>query len=200
MPWTDPLADADELLRCMGDVIALSTLPKAWQNYSLRQIGDSIVDSVSTMLAADFVLIILTDHDSRRSGPDVDPASLDHVRTLLKREWATFGDDDQVFIVANGSSGPSLHAATAPIGLRRYAVLAAGSSRVRFPTTTDRLLLTAGANQAAMANQHRLGNTDKRRFTPLGQQSTDFIGIELLAGAGTSIRFTVPSAGVAYAS
>ena len=42
MPWTDPLADPDELRRCMRDVVALSTLPKAWRNYDLRRIGDSI--------------------------------------------------------------------------------------------------------------------------------------------------------------
>jgi C4-dicarboxylate-specific signal transduction histidine kinase len=175
MPWTDPLADPDELRRCMRDVIALSTLPKAWRNYNLPQIGDSIADSVFTMLAADFVLIILPDHDTQRSGPDVDPASLDHVRTVLKRERATSGDD-QRFIVANGSSGPDLHVATAPIGLRQYAVLAAGSFRVPFPTETEQLLLTTGANQATIA-MHWLGDTDRRRFTTLAQQSTDFIGI-----------------------
>jgi PAS domain S-box-containing protein len=181
MPWIDPLADPDELRRCMRDVIALSALPKAWRNSNLRQIGDSIADSVFTMLAADFVLIILPDHDTQRSGPDVSPAILDHVRTVLKRERATFGDD-QGFIVANGSSGPDLHVAAAPIGLRQHAVLAAGSFRVPFPTKTERLLLTTGANQAAMAIQHWLGDTDKRRFTTLAQQSIDFIGIASLDG------------------
>jgi PAS domain S-box-containing protein len=139
----------------MRDVIALSALPKAWRNSNLRQIGDSIADSVFTMLAADFVLIILPDHDTQRSGPDVSPAILDHVRTVLKRERATFGDDQG---------------------------FAAGSFRVPFPTKTERLLLTTGANQAAMAIQHWLGDTDKRRFTTLAQQSIDFIGIASLDG------------------
>jgi hypothetical protein len=58
MPWTDPLADPDELRRCMRDVVALSTLRKAWRNYDLRRIGDSIAGALFTMLAADFVLII----------------------------------------------------------------------------------------------------------------------------------------------
>jgi PAS domain S-box-containing protein len=181
MPWTDPLADPDELRRCIRDVSALSTLPKAWRNYNLPQIGDSIADSVFTMLAADFVLIILPDHDTQRSGPDVEPANLDHVRTVLKGQRATFGND-QGFIVANGSNGRDLHVATAPIGLRQYAVLAAGSFRVPFPTKTEQLLLTTAANQAAIAIQHWLGDTDKRQFTTLAQQLADFIGIVSLGG------------------
>ena len=121
MPWTDPLADPDELRRCMRDVVALSMLPKTWRNYDLRQIGDSVAGAVFTMLAADFVLIILPNQNNQltellRSDSGLDPASLDHVRTVLKRERATFS--------ANGSSGHNLHVATAPIGLGEYAVIA----------------------------------------------------------------------------
>jgi PAS domain S-box-containing protein len=186
MPWTDPLADPDELRRCMRDVVALSMLPKAWRNYDLRRICDSIAGALFTMLRADFVLIILQNHDTHltellRCDPDLDPASVDHVRTVLKRERATFGDD-QGFIVANGSGGRNLQVATAPIGLSEYAVLAAGSFRAAFPTKTERLLLTIGANQAAIAFQHWLGDADERRFTMLAQQSTDFITIASLSG------------------
>ena len=186
MSWIDCLSDPDELRRGMRDVIALSTLPKAWRNYDLRQIADGIAGAVFTMLAADFVLIVLPNQDNQltellRSDPDLDPASLERVRTVLKREKATFSDD-QEFIVGNGSSGHNLHVATAPIGLGKYAVIAAGSFRVGFPTKTERLLLTTGANQAAIAFQHWLDDADKRRFTTLAQQSTDFIGIASLSG------------------
>jgi PAS domain S-box-containing protein len=186
MPCTDPLADPDELRRCMRDVVALSMLPKAWPNYDLRRIGDSIASALFTMLRADFVLIILQNHDTHltellRCDPDLDPPSVDHVRTVLKRERATLADD-QGFIVANGSSGRNLHVATAPIGLSEYAVLAAGSFRAAFPTKTERLLLTIGANQAAIAFQHWLADADKRRFTTLAHRSTDFISIASLSG------------------
>jgi hypothetical protein len=59
MPWTEPPANSDELRRCIRDLVALSTFPAAWRNYDERQIGDSIVAALITMLAADFVLIIL---------------------------------------------------------------------------------------------------------------------------------------------
>ncbi|MEA2963151.1 MAG: hypothetical protein QOI46_3249, partial [Alphaproteobacteria bacterium] len=40
MPWTEPLA-TDELQRCIRDLVALSTLPAAWQNNDMPQIGSS---------------------------------------------------------------------------------------------------------------------------------------------------------------
>lgn len=168
MPWTEPPANSDELRRCIRDLVALSTFPAAWRNYDERQIGDSIVAALITMLAADFVLIILPGQGNQlaeliRSEPDLNPASLDHVRTVLKQEKAAFSFE-QEFVVANASGG-NVHVATSPIGLGGDAVLAAGSSRGTFPTKTERLLLTTGANQAAIALQQWLGDADKRRFT-----------------------------------
>ena len=186
MPWTEPLADPDDLRRCIRDLVALSTLPAAWRNYDMRQIGDSIVAALITMLAADFVFMALPIHGDQftelaRSDPTLTPASLDHVRAILQREKATLGGE-QEFIVADASSGRNLHVATAPIGLSGDAMVAAGSSRSTFPTRTEKLLLNTGANQAAIAFQQWLGDADKRRFTTLVQRSTDVVGIASLGG------------------
>ena len=48
----------DELRRCIRDLVALSTLPAAWQKYDMRQIGDSIVAALISMLDADFVFVM----------------------------------------------------------------------------------------------------------------------------------------------
>jgi PAS domain S-box-containing protein len=186
MPWTEPLANPDELARCIRNLVALSTLPTAWRHYDMRQIGDSIVTSLITMLAADFVLIAIPNHggpvtELTRSNPDLSLASLDRVRTTLQREKTTLGRE-RAFVVANPSGSEHLHVATAPIGMGGDAVLAAGSSRETFPTEVEKLLLNAGANQAIHAFQQWLGDTDKRRFTTLVQQSTDFVGIASLDG------------------
>jgi PAS domain S-box-containing protein len=186
MPWTEPLANADDLRRCIRDLVALSTLPAAWRNYDTRQIGDSIVATLIAMLAADFVLIMLPSHGNRitelvRSDPKLNPGSLDDVRAMLQSERATLSAERE-FIVATVSGGKNQHVATAPIGLGGDAVLVAGSSRSTFPTKTERLLLTTGANQAAIAFQQWLGDADKRRFTTLVQRSTDFVGIASLGG------------------
>jgi signal transduction histidine kinase len=186
MPWTEPLEDPDDLRRCIRDLVALSTLPAAWRNYDMRQIGDSIVAALITMLAVDFIFMALPNHGDQfteltRNDPALTPASLDHVRAILQRENATLSGE-QEFIVADASSGRNLHVATAPIGLSGDAMVAAGSSRSTFPTRIEKLLLNNGANQAAIAFQQWLGDADKRRFTTLVQRSTDVVGIASLGG------------------
>jgi PAS domain S-box-containing protein len=193
MPWTEPLANSDELRRCIRDLVALSTLPAAWQGFDERQVGDSIAGSLITMLGADFVLLILSGQANQltellRSEPTLTPAGLDRVRTVLKQENAAFSVQHE-FNVANGPGG-NLHVTTSPIGLGGDAVLVAGSSRGMFPTKTERLLLTTAANQVAIAFQQRLGDADKRRFTTLVQRSTDFIAIASLSG---HIRYVNPA-------
>ncbi len=186
MPWTEPLANSDELRRCIRDLVALSTLPAAWRDYDMRQIGDSIVAALISMLDADFVFIALPSDGNQvneltRSDPKLNPARLDHVRTMLQREKATI-NGEQEFIAADASGGNDLHVVTVPVGLGGDAILAAGSARGTFPTKTEKLLLNIGANQAAIAFQQWLGDADKRRFTTLVQRTTDFIGIASLSG------------------
>jgi signal transduction histidine kinase len=138
------------------------------------------------MLDADFVFIALPNDGNQvneltRSDPKLNPARLDHVRTMLQREKATI-NGEQEFIAADASGGNDLHVVTVPVGLGGDAILAAGSARGTFPTKTEKLLLNIGANQAAIAFQQWLGDADKRRFTTLVQRTTDFIGIASLSG------------------
>lgn len=187
MPWTDPLVNSSELKRCIRDLVALSTLPAAWQNYDMRQIGSSIVAALISMLDADFVFIALHGDDNEliteltRSSPKLDPVELKHVRSLLERDKATLGSG-QAFAVAGACGGRDLHVMTAPIGFGSDATLAAGSIRDTFPTRTERLLLNTGAHQVAIAFQQWMGDAEKRRFTALVQRTTDFVGIASLGG------------------
>jgi PAS domain S-box-containing protein len=188
MPWTEPpLANSEELQRCIRDLVALSTLPAAWQNCDMRQIGSSLVAALIWMLDADFVFIALPGDGKRlipeltHSNSKLDPASLKRVRTTLQRENATLGSR-QTFVIADDSGGSDLQIMTAPIGFDGDAALVAGSIRGTFPTTAEKLLLNTGANQAAIAFQQRLGDTEKRRFTALVQRTTDVVGIASLIG------------------
>jgi hypothetical protein len=149
---------------------ALSTLPAAWQNFDMRQIGSSMVAALISMLEVDFVFIALPGHDSRlvtelaRSNPKLSPATLKRVRVMLQRQKATLGSG-QEFVVADACAGHDLQVVTAPIGFGGDATLAAGSIRSTFPTKTEKLLLNTGANQAAIAFQQWLGDAERRRFT-----------------------------------
>jgi signal transduction histidine kinase len=185
MPWTEPLANPDELRRCIRDLVALSTLPAGWQNYDMRQIGGSIVAALVSMLEADFVFIALPDQGDQfiteLPRGNLAPEGLKRVQALLQREKATLGSG-QEFILSDPSDGRDLHVATAPIGFDGDAILVAGSRRDTFPTRTERLLLNTGANQAVIAFQQWLGDTERRRFTAVVQRTTDFVGIASLSG------------------
>jgi hypothetical protein len=105
MPWTEPLANSDELLRCIRGLVALSALPAAWRDYDMRQIGSSIVAALNSMVDADFVFIVLPGDGSQLitqpafNNPKLNPASFDHVRAVLQREKARPGNG-QEFIIA----------------------------------------------------------------------------------------------------
>jgi PAS domain S-box-containing protein len=187
MAWTESRADSNELQRCIRDLVALSTLPAAWQNYDMRQIGSSIVAALISMLDADFVFITLPGHDNQLitklpcNNPKLGPADLRRVRTGLQRKKTTLGCGQEI-VIAGVSGGSDLHVMTAPIGLGGDAMLAAGSIRGTFPTSTEKLLLNTGASQAAIAFQQWLGDAEKSRFTTLVQRTTDFVGIASLRG------------------
>jgi PAS domain-containing protein len=187
MPWTGSRGSSSELQRCIRDLVALSALPAAWQNYDMRQIGSSIVAALISMLDADFVFIALPGRGNQsiteltRNKSKLSPADLRRVRTRLQREKPMHGCG-QEFVIAGASEGGDLHVVTAPIGLGGDAALAAGSIRSTFPTRTEKLLLNTGASQAAIAFQQWLGDAEKSRFTALVQRTTDFVGIASLRG------------------
>jgi PAS domain S-box-containing protein len=185
MPWTEPLADPDELRRCIRDLVALSTLPAGWLKYDMRQIGGSMVAALVSMLDADFVFIALLDQgdqiNTELARGSLAPEGLKRVQALLQREKATLGSGRE-FILSDPSDGRDLHVVTAPIGFGGDAILAAGSRRDTFPSRTERLILNTGANQAAIAFQQWLGDAEKRRFTAVVQRTTDFVGIASLSG------------------
>jgi PAS domain S-box-containing protein len=183
MPWTESRASSNELQRCIRDLVALSTLPTAWQNYDMRQIGSSIVAALISILDADFVFITLPAGNQfielTRNKSKVSPADLELVRTRLHREKPIQG---QQIVMAGLSGGSDLLVMTAPVGPGGDAMLAAGSIRGTFPTSTEKLLLNTGASQAAIAFQQWLGDAEKSRFTTLVQRTTDFVGIASLGG------------------
>ena len=185
MPWTEPLADPNELRRCIRDLVALSTLPAGWLKYDMRQIGGSMVAALVSMLDADFVFIALPDRgdqiNTELARGSLAPEGLKRVQALLQREKATLGSGPE-FILSDPSDGRDLHVVTAPIGFGGDAILAAGSRRDTFPSRTERLILNTGANQAAIAFQQWLGDAEKRRFTAVVQRTTDFVGIASLSG------------------
>src|ERR1700704_6425412 len=104
MAWTESRADSSELQRCIRDLVALSTLPAAWQNFDMRQIGSSIVAALISMLDADFVFITLPGPSNEfitelpRDNPKLNPADLTRMRTGLQRKKTTLGCGQEIVI------------------------------------------------------------------------------------------------------
>jgi hypothetical protein len=117
MPWTEPLANSNELRRCIRDLVALSA---GWQNYDMRQIGGSIVAALISILDADFVFIALPGDGnqliSELARNRLTPKSLKHVRTMLQRNSALLGSGQE--FVFGDASGGGLHVATRPNRVR----------------------------------------------------------------------------------
>jgi hypothetical protein len=87
MAWTESRASSNELQRCIRDLVALSTLPAAWQSYDIRQIGSSIVSALISILDADLVFISLAYPGNQSitelSGNNLRPADLRRVRPFV---------------------------------------------------------------------------------------------------------------------
>lgn len=185
MPMTGAL-DCRELRRCIRDLVALSTLPAIWKTYDPHQIADSVATALVTMLDTEIVHVSLPGKrkepgiEITRTGGAVSVESSGPICTAL-REWLlreSSGQTSSAIPLAHGT----LYVASAPIGLGSHAVLVAGSSRLDFPSESQRLLLGVAASEATIALQRWHAETDQQRFVALVECSSDFIGFASLDG------------------
>ncbi|HEV2853470.1 MAG TPA: ATP-binding protein [Thermoanaerobaculia bacterium] len=167
---TSPLDEAQSLRRCIRELAALSALSAAWSRTDPRDIAASLADVLLRSLPqVDFIYVrVLT------------PA-VEVVRTHRGQEAA--GSTREIGhtlepLLRGGGPTPTL-ANPVGEGTARLAIIpmgydgdcgfvVAGSQQQDFPTQTDRLLLSVGANQATVVLQHKrseaaLQETDRRK-------------------------------------
>src|SRR3954447_19873736 len=72
MPWVEELSDPGELRRCIRDLVALSTLPALWREYSAKEIANSVALALQSILSADFVHVTIS------LGHDEEPITATH--------------------------------------------------------------------------------------------------------------------------
>jgi len=186
MPWIEALSDAQELRRCIRDLIALSALPAIWTTYDPQQIADSLAAALVSMLDADFVYIVLP---GQRDQPvtevtctgDGSANSSVAIRWAVL-EWLSKRSLEDTGEIPDPLGEGNVRIAYAPIGFAADAALIAGSRDADFPTEAQRLILRSGANQAAIAVDRWRAETDERRFAALVERSSDFIGFAGLEG------------------
>ena len=161
------LSDPAELRRFIRDLLALSALPAIMKSYNPRQIADTVVEAVESMLDADFmymsllgrrddaVIEIVRTHE-RRAGDFADAIS-----TAMRELLPAYSSAPTV-AVPNPIGEGAVRIAVAPIGIGGNTVILAASRRSDFPTAAERLLLGIAANEATIALQRWRAETEER--------------------------------------
>jgi PAS domain S-box-containing protein len=143
-------ADAETIKRCLGDVVALSTLPAAWAGEPSARIAQSLASALFGMLGARFVHVELRDPDTGRlvagAGEGAPAEGLDR----LARAWARGQDPHDLLILPETPEGPALRVACRRLGAHaEFGVIAAGFAEPDLPSPLHHLLLDVSATQAA---------------------------------------------------
>jgi PAS domain S-box-containing protein len=182
----DELFEPHELQHCIRDLVALSTLPAIWRDYSSRQIADSVAAALISMLDADVVYVSapgLGDQASvevLRTSQAASAGSSGHVERILRGAW--LGSREQTFAIDNPLGKGTLHIAAAPMGFGGDAGIVAGSLSPEFPSETHRLLLGIAASHATLAIQRWHAEAQQRRMASLIERSSEFVGVARLDG------------------
>jgi signal transduction histidine kinase len=149
--------DIRDLRRCVRDLVALSALPAVWIGYDARRIVESLADVLLGMLRLDFIYVCVKSHTPAgplevvRTVAGVDSAEQTQILGQALAPWLHGPRSRPPVSIGNPLGSGSVYIASTAIGLdAEYGMVIAASQRVDFATETEALLLTVGANQAAL--------------------------------------------------
>jgi two-component system, sensor histidine kinase and response regulator len=149
------------LRRTMRDVVALSALPAVWAGYRPPQVAAGLAEVLLAALHLDLVYTRLpapSQEQGIEAAHTAGGAASTEQTQAIGRALAPCLDCltiDPVPSLPNPAGPGTVRVVVVPIGCggRHDGVLVAGSRRAAFPSEEDRLLLSIGANQAAMVLQ-----------------------------------------------
>lgn len=157
MASIEPTPDeAQDLRRCVRDLVALSTLPAIWDNAEPASIGRSLAEVLLRLLSADFIYVRLdgrasgTRGEALRTRQRMESPGRAHEIGQALASWLQTDYADTPTSIRSPLGDGTMRLAVFAIGhARDYGLLAAGCARLDFPTDAERLLLSVAANQAA---------------------------------------------------
>jgi signal transduction histidine kinase len=149
------------LRHTLRDLVALSALPVIWTGYDSERIAESLADVMLSILSLELIYITF----ARKGAPDVmEVARCSQARDsaenrqAIGRAVAPWLSDPfaPISVIPHPLQEGKLRIASARFGYVGDAgVIVAGSMRSDFPSEQERLLISVGANQAAIAIQQR---------------------------------------------
>jgi PAS domain S-box-containing protein len=164
--------EAQNLRRCVRDLVALSTLPAIWGNADSPTIGRSLAAVLLHLLSVDFIYVRLDGRaggspaEAVRTRPRTETAARAHAIGQALEPWLRSDNTDPPPAIPSPLGEGTVHLAVYPIGhAHNYGLLAAGCGRLDFPTDTERLLLSVAVNQAADLLQRKEAEEALRKQT-----------------------------------
>jgi signal transduction histidine kinase len=156
IPIEHPVEEIKRLQRCVNDLVSILALPAIWTGGDPSHIGQTLIDSLGSILTLDLVYV--------RLNKEVGGAQIEMVRGARSamplveeigadlRHW--FGDHPESWppVVRCRIGDEDLSIAAVPLGFHgRLGLIVTGAQRMDFPEQKERLLLTVAANQASIA-------------------------------------------------
>jgi PAS domain S-box-containing protein len=174
----DTAEEIKQLRRCVDDLTRVLALPAIWSGGEPSQIVQTLLDELLRMLQLDLVYIRFKETGSQTSIEMVrfaqsqkDIAQPHEIGEAFKY-W--LGADPQEWPPLMQSSLGGRDISIVPLGLGQQGeigVIVAGSERANFPEQTERLILSAAANQASIGLQEaRLRSEQKRIASELDRR------------------------------
>lgn len=189
--------ETQTLRRCIRELTALSMLSAVWSGNDVREIAEGLCRVLSSSLNATFVYVSVGGPNGvkafnsainvRESSPSIQAHEIAKTLDPLLKS----GSVGQTPTIPNPFGSGTLRLAITPLGLGPNAGgVVAGSPHSDFPSQTDRLLLSVGANQAAVVLQQKQSEAQVRRSE---KDLADFfhnatMGLHWVGPDGTVVR------------
>jgi PAS domain S-box-containing protein len=172
----NPLDEISSLRRTMRDLVALSALPAIWIGYHSERIAESLADIMLRILSLEFIYIRLPREGATGVMEVVRCSQIrDNAenRQAIGRAVTPWLSDPfaSIAVIPHPLQEGTLRIASARFGyVGNAGVMVAGSLGSHFPSAQERLLISVGANQAAMAIQRE---HLARLYAELSQENSD---------------------------
>lgn len=189
--------ETQSLRRCVRELTALSTLSAVWSGNDIPEIVQGLCRVLLSSLNVTFVYVWV----GGDNGTDVaeiatnqrEPIPSIKIQEIAKtlEPLLRSGNMEQTPAIPDPFESGTLRLAITPLGVGANAGgVVAGSHRPDFPSQTDRLLLSVGANQAAVVLQQKRSEAQIRRSE---KELADFfdnatMGLHWVGADGTILR------------